>query len=87
MDQKTAGLDLEKTSQLKDILNESGADYLNKGDWLIFESDLGTLFLRKSRHKVIDSEDGESSTVFTTTPSGENLPPILYACDENFRAS
>lgn len=78
---------MAKTDLSNDILKIIGDDYLNSGDWLIFDSDLGILFIRKSRHRIIEEEDGELSTLCIITPSGESLPHISYALDENFRAS
>lgn len=87
MVQRTEDTDTEKTSPLNAISNLNGEGFRNRGDWLIFDTDSGTLFLRKSRHRVTEGEDGELNTVFITTLYGEALDPSLFASDENFRAS
>lgn len=87
MDRMPEDTDTGKTNLSNDISLKNGEGCRNRDDWLIFDTTSGILFLRKSRHRVIDTEDGELSIAFIITQSGENLDPGLYALDENYRAS
>ena len=78
---------MERTLESSDISKFIMEGCHSLDDWLIFDSDSGILFIRKSRHKVIHGEDGESSILSIITQSGESLGPGLFACDENWMAS
>ncbi len=68
-----------KTGESSDTSNNTTADCPKPDDWLVFRMDSGTLYLRKSRHKVISGEDGELSIASIISQSGANLPPDIFA--------
>ena len=78
-DRKIRDGGMGKTCQSKGISNQSMENSLSRGVWLVFGTDSGILFLRKSRHKVISGENGALSSACIISQSGRNLPPDLFA--------